>query len=46
MNLLLKTKESLEHIEDAPVTKIVATILRYAVDGGASDIHIEPSPKK
>lgn len=29
--------------EDAPVTKIVATILRYAVDGHASDIHIEPS---
>lgn len=36
-----------EHIkEDAPVTKIVATILRYAVDGGASDIHIEPRDKK
>ena len=35
-------QESLEHIkEDAPVTKIVATILRYAVDGKASDIHIE-----
>ena len=32
--------------EDAPVTKIVATILRYAVDGGASDIHIEPTGKK
>ncbi len=32
--------------EDAPVTKIVATILRYAVDGGASDIHIEPSAVK
>lgn len=32
--------------EDAPVTKIVATILRYAVEGGASDIHIEPSPEK
>lgn len=32
-----------EHIEeDAPVTKIVATVLRYAVDGKASDIHIEP----
>ncbi len=30
---------------DAPVTKIVATILRYAVDGGASDVHIEPTPK-
>ena len=28
--------------EDAPVTKIVATMLRYAVDGKASDIHIEP----
>lgn len=27
---------------DAPVTKIVATILRYATDGNASDIHIEP----
>lgn len=36
-------KQKIEHIkEDAPVTKIVATILRYAVDGGASDIHIEP----
>ncbi|MFT5849689.1 MAG: type IV pilus assembly protein PilB [Patiriisocius sp.] len=32
--------------EDAPVTKIVATILRYAVDGGASDIHIEPTGAK
>ncbi len=29
--------------EDAPVTKMVATILRYAADGGASDIHIEPT---
>lgn len=36
-------KVAVEHIEeDAPVTKIVATILRYAVDGRASDIHIEP----
>jgi len=32
--------------EDAPVTKIVATILRYAVDGRASDIHIEPGQKE
>lgn len=31
---------------DAPVTKIVATILRYAVEGGASDIHIEPGHDK
>ncbi len=29
-------------IEDAPVTKIVATTLRYAIEGEASDIHIEP----
>lgn len=36
-----------EHIkEDAPVTKVVATILRYAVDGNASDIHIEPTNEK
>ncbi|OHA17102.1 MAG: hypothetical protein A3G52_03855 [Candidatus Taylorbacteria bacterium RIFCSPLOWO2_12_FULL_43_20] len=28
-------------IEDAPVTKIVATILHYATAGNASDIHIE-----
>ena len=40
-------RDSVDHIEeDAPVTKIVATILRYAVDGQASDIHIEPTPKK
>lgn len=38
--------QKVEHIkEDAPVTKIVATILRYAVDGGASDIHVEPREK-
>lgn len=40
-------KKTMEHIEeDAPVTKIVATILRYAVDGSASDIHIEPTEVK
>ena len=38
-----KEEEEEESIkEDAPVTKIVATILRYAVDGDASDIHVEP----
>lgn len=30
--------------EDAPTIKIVSTILRYAIDGGASDVHIEPLP--
>ncbi|HEY1037726.1 MAG TPA: GspE/PulE family protein [Candidatus Paceibacterota bacterium] len=29
-------------VEDAPVTKIVATMLRYAIEGEASDIHVEP----
>ena len=33
-------------VEDAPVTKIVATILHYAVEGGASDVHIEPMVDK
>jgi type IV pilus assembly protein PilB len=28
-------------IEDAPVIKIVATIVRYATEGNASDVHIE-----
>ena len=30
-------------VEDAPVIKIVATILSYASDGNASDVHIEPT---
>lgn len=36
--------KALEHNiqEDAPTVKIVSTILRYAIDGKASDIHIEP----
>lgn len=33
-------------IEDAPVTKIVATILRYAIEGESSDVHIEPMTEK
>lgn len=28
-------------IEDAPVVKIVATVVRYATEGEASDVHIE-----
>ncbi len=28
--------------EDAPTIKMVSTILRYAVEGRASDVHIEP----
>lgn len=36
------TSES-EFVEDAPVTKIVATILKHAIEADASDIHIEPT---
>jgi len=32
--------------EDAPIIKMVAVILRHAVDGGASDVHIEPEEKQ
>ncbi len=43
-----KTAQKLETkiIEDAPVTKIVATILRYATEGNASDVHIEHMREK
>lgn len=33
-------------VEDAPVIKVVAVILRYATDGNASDIHIESTGEK
>jgi len=29
-------------VEEAPISKVVAVILRYGVEGEASDIHIEP----
>ncbi len=31
-----------EVVKSAPVTKIVSVIIRHAVDGKASDIHVEP----
>jgi type IV pilus assembly protein PilB len=33
-------------VEDAPITKIVAAILKSAIEGGASDIHVEPIGEK
>ena len=33
----------LPFVEEAPITKMVAVILRHATEGHASDIHIEPS---
>ncbi|MBI5077830.1 MAG: type II/IV secretion system protein [Candidatus Yonathbacteria bacterium] len=35
------TKKEARVVEDAPVAKITAVILRHAVEGGASDVHIE-----
>jgi len=35
-----------EMIKTAPVSKIVSVIIRHAVEGGASDIHIEPVEDK
>jgi type IV pilus assembly protein PilB len=37
--------QKLVYHEDAPTIKLVSTILRYAIDGRASDIHIEPQTK-
>jgi type IV pilus assembly protein PilB len=33
-------------VEEAPIIKMVLVILRHAVEGGASDIHIEPGREK
>ena len=33
-------------VEDAPIIKVVAVILKHAVEGKASDIHIEPTREK
>lgn len=33
-------------VEEAPIAKVVAVILRYASEGKASDIHIEPAKNK
>lgn len=33
-------------IEDAPATKMIGVIVKNAIDGGASDIHIEPTDRE
>ncbi|MBI4457538.1 type II/IV secretion system protein [Candidatus Uhrbacteria bacterium] len=38
----VKEEKIEEVIKGAPVSRIVAVIMRHAVEGGASDIHIEP----
>ena len=38
--------DNIDLIKSAPVAKIVSVIIRHAVEGGASDIHIEPKHKE
>lgn len=38
----IDSKEIAEIIKEAPIAKIVSTILEYAVSSRASDVHIEP----
>ncbi len=45
-DVLEKDIDETKIVEDAPVTKIVATMLRYATEGEASDIHVEPLKDK
>jgi len=33
-------------IEEAPISKVVAVIIRHAIEGSASDIHIEPTERE
>ena len=39
-------KIGIESMKETPITKIVAVILKHAIDGNASDIHIEPMRSK
>lgn len=34
------------YTEDAPATKMIGVIVKNAIDGGASDIHIEPTDRE
>lgn len=43
---IIKTEELERLAEEAPISKIVAVILRQALEGDASDIHIEPTKEK
>ena len=42
----IKPGEEAKIVEDAPVIKIVAVIMRNAIEGNASDIHIEHTGEK
>lgn len=40
--LKVDEEELMRLVEEAPISKVVAVIVRHAVEGGASDVHIEP----
>ncbi len=42
----VKKEEFARMAEEAPIARVVAVILRHAVEGKASDIHIEPMKKE
>ncbi|USN94500.1 MAG: Flp pilus assembly complex ATPase component TadA [Candidatus Nomurabacteria bacterium] len=42
----LSKEEEEKIVEEAPIIKIVAVIIKYAVEGNASDIHIENTGEK
>jgi len=41
-----KTLEMEEVLKRAPISKIVSSVIKHAVEAGASDIHIEPEEKE
>ncbi len=43
---LRSTKEIIQKRSEAPISKTVAVILKHAVEGRASDIHIEPMSER
>lgn len=46
LTALTQGPASLKMTEDAPIIKMVLVILRHAIEGNASDIHIEPAKEK
>jgi len=41
-----QTTEKKEAIQDAPITKLLSVVIKHAIEGKASDIHIEPMDKE
>lgn len=46
VGLSFKQGEQTKIVEEAPITKMMGVIIRHAVEGRASDIHIEPGREK